>query len=166
MHGLQKPLATVDTMKERVRDSSGLPLRAMVMVLLFLGVIFLLVGMQAVGNQGDDEGSGTSIVNTNTSTTSKKPPAPAKADVVVINTSDDEAAGTGAADKLKKGGYNVTDTRKADLTGVTETTVFYGDAAGEREAAEEVGKLMDAPVEPRGAGLADEPPGIIVAVTG
>ena len=30
-------------MSDRVPDSSGLPLRAMVMVLLFLGVIFLLV---------------------------------------------------------------------------------------------------------------------------
>ena len=28
------------------RDSSGLPLRAMVMVLLFLGVVFLLVALQ------------------------------------------------------------------------------------------------------------------------
>ncbi len=40
-------------MNERVPDSSGLPLRAMVMVLLFLGVIFLLVGFQAMGS-GDD----------------------------------------------------------------------------------------------------------------
>ena len=31
------------------RESSGLPLRAMVMVLLFLGVVFLLVGFQAMG---------------------------------------------------------------------------------------------------------------------
>ena len=37
-------------MNERVPDSSGLPLRAMVMVLLFLGVIFLLVGFQAMGS--------------------------------------------------------------------------------------------------------------------
>ena len=32
------------------RNSSGLPLRAMVMVLLFLGVVFLLVGFQAMGS--------------------------------------------------------------------------------------------------------------------
>ena len=41
-------------MNERVPDSSGLPLRAMVMVLLFLGVIFLLVGFQAMGSGGND----------------------------------------------------------------------------------------------------------------
>ena len=40
-------------MNERPSDSSGLPLRAMVMVLLFLGVVFLLVGFQAMGS-GDD----------------------------------------------------------------------------------------------------------------
>ena len=40
-------------MNERVPDSSGLPLRAMVMVLLFLGVVFLLVGFQAMGS-GED----------------------------------------------------------------------------------------------------------------
>ena len=39
-------------MKERVPDSTGLPLRAMVMVLLFLGVIFLLLGWQALGSSG------------------------------------------------------------------------------------------------------------------
>ena len=40
-------------MNERVPNSTGLPLRAMVMVLLFLGVIFLLVGFQAM-NSGND----------------------------------------------------------------------------------------------------------------
>ena len=37
---------------ERVPDSAGLPLRAMVMVLLFLGLIFLLVGFQAMTSDG------------------------------------------------------------------------------------------------------------------
>ena len=37
------------------RESSGLPLRAMVMVLLFLGVVFLLVGFQAMGGDGDND---------------------------------------------------------------------------------------------------------------
>src|ERR1700759_5139133 len=53
-------------MKERVPDSTGLPLRAMVMVLLFLGVIFLLLGWQALGSAGnsdDDSGSSASSVS-------------------------------------------------------------------------------------------------------
>ncbi len=45
------------------QNSSGLPLRAMVMVLLFLGVVFLLVGFQAMGG-GDDEGEQSPIATT------------------------------------------------------------------------------------------------------
>ena len=41
-------------MSERLPDSSGLPLRAMVMVLLFLGVVFLLVGFQAMSSGDSD----------------------------------------------------------------------------------------------------------------
>ena len=67
---------------------------------------------------------------------------------------------------LESSGFKVVDSRNEILSGVTETTVFFSDAPGEREAADEVGQLMQAPVEPRGPGLADQPPGIIVAVTG
>lgn len=42
-------------MNERVPDSSGLPLRAMVMVLLFLGVVFLLLVWQALGSSPNSE---------------------------------------------------------------------------------------------------------------
>jgi hypothetical protein len=44
--------------------------------------------------------------------------------------------------------------------------VYFGDSPGEHEAADEVGKLLQAPVEPRAPELVDQPPGVIVAVTG
>ena len=44
------------------RNSSGLPLRAMVMVLLFLGVIFLLVGFQAMGSSGNSDNNDDSPI--------------------------------------------------------------------------------------------------------
>ncbi len=47
-------------MNERVPDSHGLPLRAMVMVLLFLGVIFLLVGFNALGSDKSESSDSTS----------------------------------------------------------------------------------------------------------
>jgi hypothetical protein len=116
------------------RDSSGLPLRAMVMVLLFLGVVFLLVGFQAMGG-GDSDGEqsslGTTTITTTSSATPSPSPAPAKADVRVYNISSIE-----------------------------------GEAPGERAAADEVGKLLDAPVQPRVPELAEQPPGVVVAVTG
>ncbi|CDO09407.1 hypothetical protein C1S82_09970 [Mycolicibacterium cosmeticum] len=151
------------------RDSSGLPLRAMVMVLLFLGVVFLLVAFQYMGSDDDaDSSDSTSAgVTTSATTTTKTSAAPApKADVRVFNISDVAGAAESTATKLRDAQWNVTETGNLTLEGVTATTVYFGEAAGEKEAAEAVGKLLDAPVEPRVPALAEQPPGVIVAVTG
>ena len=82
-------------MNERHTDSSGLPLRAMVMVLLFLGVVFLLVGFQAMGSGDDSSADDSPVAVSTTSTPSPRPepPAPAaKAEVRVYNIS--EASGS------------------------------------------------------------------------
>jgi hypothetical protein len=151
------------------RDSSGLPLRAIVMVLLFLGVVFLLVGFQALG--GDDSDADSTTSSTVATTTSKAPATseaaePAKADVRVFNISEVAGAAEGVANRLRDGGWNVTETGNLTLEGVTATTVYFSDAPGEQRSAEEVGTLLEAPVEPRLPALAEEPPGVIVAVTG
>jgi hypothetical protein len=150
------------------RNSSGLPLRAMVMVLLFLGVVFLLVGFQAMGS-GDSDGDESSIATTITTTSSpsKSPsPAPAKADVRVYNISSTEGAAENTANRLRDAGWNVTETGNLNLPDISATTVFFSDAPGEREAADEVGKLLQAPVQPRVPELTEQPPGVVVAVTG
>ena len=152
------------------RESSGLPLRAMVMVLLFLGVVFLLVGFQAMGSGDDGDGSSTAVTTvTATSTTTASAtgtPAPAKVDVRVYNISEVAGAAESVATRLRDAQWNVTETGNLVLDGVTATTVYFGEAPGEHEAADEVGKLLEAPVEPRRPDLADQPPGVIVAVTG
>ncbi|MBV9091568.1 MAG: LytR C-terminal domain-containing protein [Mycobacteriaceae bacterium] len=154
-------------MNERVPDSSGLPLRAMVMVLLFLGVIFLLIGFQAMGSSSSPDDHSTSTVTTITSTPSAAAsPAAATADVRVYNVSSDAGVAGRTADRLKQAGWNVTDVGNLSLTEVTETTVFFSDAGGEQQAADQVGQLLQAPVQPRVPALADQPPGVIVAVTG
>jgi hypothetical protein len=153
------------------RNSSGLPLRAMVMVLLFLGVVFLLVGFQAMGS-GDSEGDQSSSIATSTtmstagSATSSATPAPAKADVRVYNISSTEGAAESTANRLRQAGWNVTETGNLTLPEVTGTTVFFSDAPGEHQAAEELGKLLQAPVQPRVPELTEQPPGVVVAVTG
>src|SRR5262245_22830390 len=98
-------------MSERVPDSSGLPLRAMVMVLLFLGVIFLLVGLQAMGSSGhsdDDDGSVPTVTTTTMSPAAPKPSgaaaAASKSDVRVYNISGQEGVAARAATQLKQGG--------------------------------------------------------------
>src|SRR5690349_20211195 len=101
------------------RNSSGLPLRAMVMVLLFLGVVFLLVGFQAMGS-GDSDNDQSAIATTPVSTiaspTSASPTAaPAKADVRVYNISSTEGAAENTANKLREAGWNVTETGNLSL---------------------------------------------------
>jgi LytR cell envelope-related transcriptional attenuator len=150
------------------RNSSGLPLRAMVMVLLFLGVVFLLVGFQAMGSGDSDGDQSSSIATTTISPTSSATPspAPAKADVRVFNISSTEGVAESTANRLRDAGWNVTETGNLDLPEVTGTTVFFSDAPGEHEAADEVGKLLEAPVQPRVPELTEQPPGVVVAVTG
>ncbi|MEQ0548238.1 LytR C-terminal domain-containing protein, partial [Mycobacterium tuberculosis] len=96
-------------MNERVPDSSGLPLRAMVMVLLFLGVVFLLLGWQALGSSpnSEDDSSAISTMTTTTAaptSTSVKPAAP-RAEVRVYNISGTEGAAARTADRLKAAGF-------------------------------------------------------------
>jgi hypothetical protein len=140
----------------------------MVMVLLFLGVVFLLVGFQAMGS-GDSEGDQSSSIATSTvtsSVTSSTSRAPAKADVRVFNISSTEGAAESTANRLREAGWNVTETGNLSLPEVTGTTVFFGAAPGEHEAADAVGKLLEAPVQPRVPELTEQPPGVVVAVTG
>ncbi|MFN8088081.1 MAG: LytR C-terminal domain-containing protein [Mycobacterium sp.] len=153
-------------MNERVPDSSGLPLRAMVMVLLFLGVIFLLVGFQAMSSGGDDsDDSSVGTVATTTTTTTTTTPA-VKADVRVFNISGDEGAAARVGDRLREAGWNVTETGNLTAAEVPATTVYFGTTAGEEEAAAAVGRILDAPVQPRVPEIAEQPPGVIVLVTG
>ena len=148
-------------MNERVPDSSGLPLRAMVMVLLFLGVIFLLVGFQAMSSS-NDSGEDTS---TRTMTTTSKPAAP-KPDVRVYSVSDDQAGATRLGERLREAGWNVTEATTSTVAQVPVTTVYFGSAEGEKAAAEAVGKILEAPVEVRIPEIAEQPPGVIVLATG
>lgn len=150
-------------MNERVPDSSGLPLRAMVMVLLFLGVIFLLVGLQAMssgGDGGDDDAPVAAVT-----TTSSKPAVP-KAEVRVYTAGGEEAAATRVGDRLREAGWNVTEAGAPIGTEVPATTVYFGSAEGEQAAADAVGKVIEAPVEPRITEIAEQPPGVIVLVRG
>ena len=150
-------------MNERVSESTGLPLRAMVMVLLFLGVIFLLVGLQAMTSGGDgSEDSSPAAV----STTASVKPAPRKADVRVYSVAADEDAAKRTSDRLREAGWNVTESTTLTAADVPATTVYFGSVEGEEAAANEVAKVLEAPVAPRIPAIAEQPPGVIVLVTG
>ncbi len=150
-------------MNERVPDSSGLPLRAMVMVLLFLGVIFLLVGLQAMSSSGS--GGDDTPASPMTTTTTSKTAAP-KPEVRVYTAGGEEAAATRVGDRLREGGWNVTEAGAPIAAEVGTTTVYFGTADGEQAAADAVGKVLEAPVEARIPEIAEQPPGVIVLVRG
>jgi LytR cell envelope-related transcriptional attenuator len=157
-------------MKERVPDSTGLPLRAMVMVLLFLGVIFLLLGWQALSSSGksdDDSASAGSAVTTSAPAppTSSKAPA-TQAEVRVYNISSKEGVAARTKDQLASAGFKVTDVGNLTLPEVSATTVYYTDADDEHATADAVGQKLGAPVQPRIPALNGQPPGVIVLVTG
>jgi hypothetical protein len=139
----------------------------MVMVLLFLGVIFLLVGFQAMGSGGSsDDDSSVSSVTTRATTNKTSAKVAAKSEIRVYNISSSKGVAGRTADQLKQGGYNVTEVSNLSLPDVSATTVYFGSAAGERETADAVGQLLKAPVAPRTPAVADQPPGVIVVVTG
>jgi LytR cell envelope-related transcriptional attenuator len=157
-------------MKERVPDSTGLPLRAMVMVLLFLGVIFLLLGWQALGSSGSSDDDSASAVSTATGTSSSTPtsakPAGNQSDVQVYNVSAKEGVASHTKDQLTAAGFKVTKVDNLAVPDVSATTVYYTDADDEHATADAVGKNLGAPVEPRIPALSGQPPGVIVLVTG
>jgi cytoskeletal protein RodZ len=164
-------------MNERVPDSTGLPLRAMVMVLLFLGVIFLLLGWQAIGSSGtpDDDSastvsnsvtSATSATSSTSATSTSVKPEANQAEVHVFNISGKEGVASRAADQLKAAGFKVTDVGNLSLADVSATTVYYTDTDGEHATADAVGQKLGAPVEPRISAIANEPAGVIVVVAG
>ena len=145
----------------------------MVMVLLFLGVVFLLVGFQSLNsdNNSADSASSTTTTTSATSgapaTTSAASAAPsAKADVRVYNISEVAGAAQTVSTKLHDAQWNVVETDNLSVEGVTATTVYSGDTPGEKDAAEAVGKILSVPAEPRIPALSDKPPGVIVLVTG
>ena len=147
----------------------------MVMVLLFLGVVFLLVGLNSLGSgDSSDSSSGTSSSATTTTATTTSaqapPPAAEKPAVTVFNISGVPGVAADTALRLTDEGWNATvppgDEGNLTLDGVTATTVYFGEAPGEKEAADEIGAFLGAPAEARLPVLADKPAGVIVAVTG
>ena len=138
----------------------------MVMVLLFLGVVFLLVGFQAMGS-GDDSSADdapsvtVSTTSTPSPTSSEAPPPAEKAEVRVYNTSEIGGCGREHGQSAARGADGTSPRPGTSPSrALTATTVYFGDAPGERESADEVGELLQAPVEPRAPELAEQPPGV------
>jgi hypothetical protein len=140
-------------------------------VLIFLGVIFLLLGWQALGSSGNSEDDSASPASGVTSTTSSSPTStsgkPAnQAEVQVYNISSQQGVAAHTKEQLTAAGFNVTKVDNLSVPDVSVTTVYYTDADGEHATADAVGQKLSAPVEKRIPALENQPPGVIVLVTG
>lgn len=89
------------------------------------------------------------------------------ADVPVRVFNNSPVAGLAAetAQKLTSAGWTVAETGNYSDTTVAATTVYYGNSATEREAAEDIADVLGVSAKPRLAGLAESSSGVIVIVT-
>ncbi|MQY31080.1 LytR C-terminal domain-containing protein [Nocardia aurantia] len=86
--------------------------------------------------------------------------------VRVLNNSTIAGLAAKTGTQLSSGGWNVTETGNYPEGVVSRTTVYYGTSPQEKAAAQAIAAELGVAAEPRFAGLADSPPGVIVIVTG
>ncbi|WP_280369482.1 LytR C-terminal domain-containing protein [Nocardia wallacei] len=175
--------------------SGGPPLRALAMVLIALAIVFAGLGAMSLSSSestaSDTETQGQATQGRPTSTTSSKPaatttsaadtttsstttttapsttPAAAKSvPVHVLNNSTVAGLAARTAGQLSADGWTIAETGNYPGGVIPKTTVYYGNSPGERAAAQEVAEELGVSAEPRFAGIASNPPGVIVIVTG
>ncbi|RDI42382.1 LytR cell envelope-related transcriptional attenuator [Nocardia mexicana] len=103
-------------------------------------------------------------------TTTAAPTTPAGADktvpVRVLNNSTIVGLAAQTAGQLTADGWTVAETGNYPGGVVPKTTVYYGNTPGEQAAAQSIAAELGVTAEPRFAGIANSPPGVIVIVTG
>ncbi|MFI5780981.1 LytR C-terminal domain-containing protein [Nocardia sp. NPDC051570] len=105
-----------------------------------------------------------------TTTTAAAPTTAAAVDksipVRVLNNGTIAGLAARTGNELSAAGWNVTETANYPNGAIPKTTVYYGNSPQEQAAARAVAAELGVSAEPRFAGIADAPPGIIVIVTG
>jgi serine/threonine protein kinase len=141
-------------------------------IALIVGIFAFLavaaaVGISSLVKHAPPEASPTPpTIPTSFPTQTTRTPAANTSAIRVYNISAQEGLAARTVDRLKAGGFSAAPSGNLYLPNVTATTVYFSDAPGERDAADAVGQLLGAPVEPRIPEVADQPPGVIVVVTG
>lgn len=109
----------------------------------------------------------TTTSSTTTTTAPTTTPAAAKSvPVHVLNNSTVAGLAARTAGQLSAEGWSIAETGNYPGGVIPKTTVYYGNSPGERAAAQEIADELGVSAEPRFAGIASNPPGVIVIVTG
>ena len=127
----------------------------------------LLSAALCVGQEPTPEQPGLERPTAGASPKPETSKAPAnQAEVRVYNISSKEGVAARTKDDLTAAGFKVTDVGNLTMSDVSATTVYYTDADDEHATADAVGQKLGAPVQPRIPALTNQPPGVIVLVTG
>jgi hypothetical protein len=85
--------------------------------------------------------------------------------VRVFNNSNVSGLAAETANELTSSGWSVSETGNYSYGLIQTTTVYYGNTAAEKQAAQAIAAELGVPAEPRFTGIASASPGVIVIVT-
>ncbi len=108
----------------------------------------------------------TTLTTTTAAATSTTAGVDKTVPVRVLNNSTVAGLASRTGSQLTAAGFDVTETGNYPGGVIAKTTVYYGNSPHERETAQAIANELGVSAEPRFAGIADSPPGIIVIVTG
>ncbi|OUS93686.1 LytR C-terminal domain-containing protein [Rhodococcus sp. NCIMB 12038] len=173
-------------------ESSGPPLRALAMVLIALAILFAGLGFASLGGSDSEETAATVTTSAAATTTAARPTTAAgagggtsasaasttsgassttkAADVAsvpvrVLNNSNVTGLASQTATELMSSGWTVSETGNYSDGTISETTVYYGTSAAEKEAATEIAAQLGVSAEPKFPGIANSSAGVVVIVT-
>ncbi|MBV6759619.1 LytR C-terminal domain-containing protein [Rhodococcus opacus] len=172
-------------------ESSGPPLRALAMVLIALAILFAGLGFASLGGSDSEETAATVTTSEAATTTAARPTTAAGAGgasasaasttsgassttkaadaasvpVRVLNNSNVTGLASQTATELMSSGWTVSETGNYSDGTISETTVYYGTSAAEKEAATEIAAQLGVSAEPKFPGIANSSAGVVVIVT-
>ncbi|MEN0140235.1 MAG: LytR C-terminal domain-containing protein [Rhodococcus sp. (in: high G+C Gram-positive bacteria)] len=173
-------------------ESSGPPLRALAMVLIALAILFAGLGFASLGGSDSEETAATVTTSAAATTTAARPTTAAGAaggtsasaasttsgassttkaadaasvPVRVLNNSNVTGLASQTATELMSSGWTVSETGNYSDGTISETTVYYGTSAAEKEAATEIATQLGVSAEPKFPGIANSSAGVVVIVT-
>ncbi|MGW4336128.1 LytR C-terminal domain-containing protein [Rhodococcus koreensis] len=173
-------------------ESSGPPLRALAMVLIALAILFAGLGFASLGGSDSEETAATVTTSAAATTSAARPTTAAGAaggtsasaasttsgassttkaadaasvPVRVLNNSNVTGLASQTATELMSSGWTVSETGNYSDGTISETTVYYGTSAAEKEAATEIAAQLGVSAEPKFPGIANSSAGVVVIVT-
>lgn len=162
------------------------------MVLIALAILFAGLGFASLGGSDSEETAATVTTSAAATTSAARPTTAAGAaggtsasaasttsgassttkaadaasvPVRVLNNSNVTGLASQTATELMSSGWTVSETGNYSDGTISETTVYYGTSAAEKEAATEIAAQLGVSAEPKFPGIANSSAGVVVIVT-